>query len=245
MLRDQKTFGYTLEELKVLIEPMARNGAEALGSMGTDTPLAVLSERPKLLYDYFKQLFAQVTNPPLDAIREELVTSLGRYIGPESNILDPGPESCQLLELPHPIIDNDSLERILHVEEADDRFRARKIRCLYPGLLRRCTGCVAALDRVRTEVSEAIADGVNILVLSDDMTTEDLAPIPMLLATSAVHHHLIREKTRTQVGLIVETGEARTVHHHCLLLGYGAAAINPYLAFDSIEQLIRWAVHRR
>jgi glutamate synthase (NADPH/NADH) large chain len=238
VLREQKTFGYTLEELKLLIEPMARTGIEALGSMGTDTPLAVLSERPKLLSDYFKQMFAQVTNPPLDAIREELVTSLGRYIGPESNILDPGPQSCRLLELPHPIIDNDSLERILHIEEADPRFRARKIRCLFPAFAGG-DGLRRAIDRVRTEVSAAIAEGVNILVLSDEMSTEDLAPIPMLLATSAVHHHLIREKTRTQVGLIVETGDARTVHHHCLLLGYGAAAINPYLAFDSIEELIR------
>ncbi len=237
VLRDQQTFGYTIEELKVLIEPMARNGAEALGSMGTDTPLAVLSDRPKLLYEYFKQLFAQVTNPPLDAIREELVTSLGRNIGPEANILDPGPESCQLLGLPYPIIDNDSLERIIHIEEADARFRARKIRCLYPAFAGG-PGLGRALERLRSEVSQAIQEGVNIIVLSDDMTTEDLAPIPMLLATSAVHHHLIREKTRTQVGLIVETGEARTVHHHCLLLGYGAAAINPYLAFDSIEKLI-------
>jgi glutamate synthase (NADPH/NADH) large chain len=237
VLREQRTFGYTIEELKVLIEPMARNGAEALGSMGTDTPLAVLSDKDKLLYDYFKQLFAQVTNPPLDAIREELVTSLGRNIGPEANILDPGPQSCQLLELPYPIIDNDSLERILHIEEADPRFRSRKIRCLFP-VFSGGPGLRRALERIRAEVSEAIEQGVNIIVLSDQMSTEDLAPIPMLLATSAVHHQLIREKTRTQVGLIVETGEARTVHHHCLLLGYGAAAINPYLAFDSIEQLI-------
>ena len=237
VLREQRTFGYSIEELKVLIEPMARNGVEALGSMGTDTPLAVLSERPKLLYDYFKQLFAQVTNPPLDAIREELVTSLGRNIGPEANILDPGPESCQLLELPYPIIDNDSLERILHIEEADPRFRSRKIRCLFPAFSGG-PGLRRALERIRKEVSEAIAEGVNIIVLSDEMSNEDLAPIPMLLATAAVHHHMIREKTRTQVGLIVETGEARTVHHHCLLLGYGAAAINPYLAFDSIERII-------
>ncbi|MCP4436169.1 MAG: glutamate synthase large subunit [Actinomycetia bacterium] len=237
VLREQRTFGYTIEELKVLIEPMARNGMEALGSMGTDTPLAVLSERPKLLYDYFKQLFAQVTNPPLDAIREELVTSLDRYVGPEANILEPGPESCQLIELPYPIIDNDSLERILHIEEVDARFRSRKIRCLFPAFSGG-PGLRRALERIRAEVSEAIAEGVSIIVLSDEMSNEDLAPIPMLLATSAVHHHMIREKTRTRVGLIVETGEARTVHHHCLLLGYGAAAINPYLAFDSIEQLI-------
>lgn len=235
--REQKSFGYTIEELKVLIEPMARVGQESLGSMGTDTPLAVLSERPKLLYDYFKQLFAQVTNPPLDAIREELVTSLGRFIGPEANLLEPGADSCQQLDLPHPILDNDSLERILHIEEADSRFRARTIRCLYAAFSGG-DGLRRALERIRAEVSEAIAEGINIIVLSDEMSNEDLAPIPMLLATSAVHNHLIRQKTRTQVGLIVQTGEARTVHHHCMLLGYGAAAINPYLAFDSIEQLI-------
>jgi glutamate synthase (NADPH/NADH) large chain len=237
VLHEQQTFGYTHEELKLLIEPMARNGAEAIGSMGTDTPLAVLSERPRLLYDYFKQLFAQVTNPPLDAIREELVTSLGKMVGPEGNLLEPGPESCHLLGLPHPIIDNDNLEKIRHIEEADPRFRARTVRCLYPAFSGG-DGLRRALERVRREVSEAIDDGVNIIILSDWLSNEDLAPIPMLLATAAVHHHLIREKTRTQVGLIVETGEAREVHHFALLLGYGAAAINPYLAFDSIEQLI-------
>jgi glutamate synthase (NADPH) large chain len=237
VLREQQTFGYTHEDLRLLIEPMARNGVEALGSMGTDTPLAVLSDRSRLVYDYFKQLFAQVTNPPLDAIREELVTSLSKVVGPEGNLLDPGPESCHLLQLPHPIIDNDSLDRIQHIEEADPRFKARTVRCLYPAFSGG-DGLRRALERIRREVSEAIDDGANIIVLSDWLSNEDLAPVPMLLATAAVHHHLIREKTRTQVGLIIETGEAREVHHFALLLGYGAAAINPYLAFDSIEHMI-------
>ncbi len=238
VLREQQTFGYTHEEIKLLIEPMARNGAEALGSMGTDTPIAVLSDRSRLLYDYFKQLFAQVTNPPLDGIREELVTSAGRVIGPEGNVLDPGPESCHLLELPHPIIDNVSLDRILHIEEADPRFKARTVRTLFPAFSGG-DGLRRALERIRREVSAAIDDGVNIIVLSDWHSNEDLAPIPMLLATAAVHHHLIREKTRTKVGLIIETGEAREVHHFALLIGYGAAAINPYLAFDTSAQRVR------
>ncbi len=237
VLREQQTFGYTHEDLRILIEPMVRTGVEALGSMGTDTPLAVLSDRPKLVYDYFKQLFAQVTNPPLDAIREELVTSLLKVVGPEGNLLDPGPQSCHLLELPHPILGNEDLDRIRHIEEADPRFKARTIRCLYPAFSGG-RGLRRALERIRAEVSDAIDDGANIIVLSDWLSNEDLAPIPMLLATAAVHHHLIREKTRTKVGLIVETGEAREVHHFALLLGYGAAAVNPYLAFDSIEHMI-------
>jgi glutamate synthase (NADPH/NADH) large chain len=237
VLREQMTFGYTDEELRILIEPMASKGIEALGSMGTDTPIAVLSDRSRLLYDYFTQLFAQVTNPPLDAIREELVTSVRRVIGPEGNLLEPGPESCHVLELPHPVLSNVELDKILHVEEADPRFKARTIRALFPAFSGG-DGLRRALERIRREVSEAIEDGVNILVLSDWHSNEDLAPIPMLLATAAVHHHLIREKSRTKVGLIVETGEAREVHHFCLLLGYGAAAINPYLAFDTIEQMV-------
>ncbi len=238
VIREQQTFGYTHEEIKILIEPMARTGVEALGSMGTDTPIAVLSERPRLLYDYFTQLFAQVTNPPLDAIREELVTSVRRVIGPEGNLLEPTPESCHLLELPNPVLDNVGLDKILHIEEADPRFKAHTVKTLFPAFSGG-DGLRRALDRIRREVSDAIADGSNIIILSDWHSNEDLAPIPMLLATAAVHHHLIREKTRTKVGLIVETGEAREVHHFCLLLGFGAAAINPYLAFDTIEQLVR------
>jgi len=238
VVREQQTFGYTHEELKLLIEPMARTGGEALGSMGTDTPIAVLSDKSRLLYDYFGQLFAQVTNPPLDAIREELVTSIGGMIGPEANLLDPEPGSCHLIELSTPILDNDSLEKIRHVEEADPRFRARTIHCLFPAFSSG-DGLRRALDRIKKEVSDAIDEGVNIIILSDDLSNEDLAPIPMLLATSAVHHHLIREKSRTKVGLVVETGEAREVHHMALLVGFGAAAVNPYLAFDSVERLVR------
>lgn len=236
--KEQQTFGYTYEDIKYLIAPMAETGKEAIGSMGTDTPLAVLSNRSRLLYDYFTQLFAQVTNPPLDAIREELVTSLRRLLGPEGNILEPTPESCHLLELDHPIIDNDSLEKIRHIQEVDPAFSARTIRTLFPAFSGG-SGLARSLDRIRQEVDAAIADGVNIIILSDDNSNEDLAPIPMLLATSAVHQQLIAERSRTQVGLIVETGEAREVHHFCLLLGYGAAAINPYLAFDTIEHEFR------
>src|SRR5690606_2245491 len=194
VLREQQTFGYTHEEIKLLIEPMASTGAEAIGSMGTDTPIAVRSERPRLLYDYFTQLFAQVTNPPLDAIREELVTSVRRVIGPEANVLDPGPDSCQVLELPHPILSNVELDKILHIEEADPRCKARRIRELFPAFSGG-DGLRRALERIRRETSEAIEEGVNIIVLSVWHSNEDLAPIPMLLATWAVHHHLIRERS--------------------------------------------------
>ncbi len=239
VVRRQVTFGYTHEELKLLVAPMARNGAEAIGSMGTDTPIAVLSTRPRLLFDYFAQLFAQVTNPPLDAIREELVTSLAATIGPEANLLDPQPSSCRQVELPFPIIDNDELAKLIHIDHDGDQpeFAAHVI----SGLFRVAGGGAAlreALDRARDEASLAIAQGKRILVLSDRDSNAEWAPIPSLLFTSAVHHHLIREKTRTQVGLLVEAGDAREVHHMALLLGYGAGAVNPYLAFESIEDLV-------
>ncbi|HEX8967625.1 MAG TPA: glutamate synthase central domain-containing protein, partial [Chloroflexota bacterium] len=242
--RRQVVFGYTHEELKLLVAPMARAGAEAIGSMGTDTPLAVLSDRPRLLFDYFQQLFAQVTNPPLDAIREELVTSLSSTIGPEDNVLAPGPQSCRQLELPFPIIDNDDLARLIHVndEGSHPHLAAHVISGLYrvdeggPGLR-------AALDRACLEASAAIADGKRILVLSDRHSDREWAPIPSLLLTSAVHHHLIRDRSRTRVGLVVETGDAREVHHMALLIGYGAGAINPYLAFESVEDLIAQGIH--
>ncbi len=237
-LRAQRTFGWTHEELKVLIDPMAATGAEAIGSMGTDTPLAVLSQRPRLLFDYFSQLFAQVTNPPLDAIREELVTSISKVIGPEGNLLDPTPESCRLLQIPRPVLDNDELEKLRHVSEAGFGWEARTLHCLYP-VADGGDGLRRAIRRICDEASDAIADGVTLLVLSDTGSTDRLAPIPSLLATAAVHHHLVREKSRTKVGVVVETGEAREVHHFALLLGFGAAAINPYLAFDSIESRIR------
>jgi glutamate synthase (NADPH) large chain len=244
VLRRQETFGYTHEDLRLLVAPMARTGSEALGSMGTDTPIAVLSVRSRMLFDYFQQLFAQVTNPPLDAIREELVTSLSATIGSEANLLDPGPQSCVQVELPFPIIDNDELAKLIHIDRDGDRpeFAAAVI----SGLFQVSGGGRAlreALDRVRTEASLAIAEGKRILVLSDRDSNAEWAPIPSLLLTSAVHHHLIREKTRTQVGLVVEAGDAREVHHMALLVGYGAGAINPYLAFESIEDLIIAELH--
>ncbi len=240
ILRRQQTFGYTEEELRILLQPMARTGLEPIGSMGTDTPVAVLSEKPRLLFDYFSQLFAQVTNPPLDAIREELVTSLSGSIGPEQNLLDPTAASCRQIVVPFPVVDNDDLAKIVQVNDDGDQpgLSAVTIYGLYPvnggGEALR-----DALDRVRREVSTAIAAGARIIVLSDRESTETMAPIPSLLLTSAVHHHLIREKTRTQVGLLVEAGDVREVHHVALLIGYGAAAVNPYLAMETVEDLVR------
>jgi glutamate synthase (NADPH) large chain len=238
--RRQQVFGYTQEELRVLLTPMANSGVEALGSMGTDTPVAALSDKPRLLFDYFAQLFAQVTNPPLDAIREELVTSLGGTIGPEANLLDPTPAACRQIVLPFPVFDNDDLAKIRHINRDGDMpgFITHVSRGLYEvegggdAMARR-------LDEICAEVSAAIAGGARVIVLSDRHCTAELAPIPSLLLTGAVHHHLVREKTRTQVGLIVEAGDVREVHHVALLIGYGAAAVNPYLAMESVEDLAR------
>ena len=237
VVRRQLTFGYTIEDQKILMAPMARTGGEALGSMGTDTPIAVLSERPRLLFDYFAQLFAQVTNPPLDAIREELVTSLGGTIGPEQNLLSPSAQSCRQILLPFPILDNDQLAKIIHVGEALPDFKAVVINGLYP-VAGGGDALGEALKDVRRQTSDAIAGGANVVVLSDRDSTRELAPIPSLLLTAAVHHHLVREKTRANVGLVVEAGDAREVHHMALLIGYGAAAINPYLAFETVEDMI-------
>jgi glutamate synthase (NADPH/NADH) large chain len=235
----QQMFGYTNEELNVLIAPMAKTGGEALGSMGTDTPIAVLSARPRLLFDYFSQLFAQVTNPPLDAIREEVVTSLGGSMGPEGDLLHPGPASCRLLALPQPILNNDDLAKLVHVNDDGDFPGLRSV--VVPGLYRVADGGKGlrkALDDIRHQVSEAIAGGARIIVLSDRNSNETFAPIPSLLLTSAVHHHLVRERSRTKVGLVIETGDAREVHHMATLVGFGAAAINPYMAFETIEDMI-------
>ncbi len=239
VLQRQQTFGYTTEEVKVILEPMARAGVEPTGSMGTDTPIAVLSARPRLLFDYFQQLFAQVTNPPLDAIREELVTALGGTIGPEANLLDPQASSCRQIFLEHPVIDNDELRKLTDVASQPETpdFRSAIIPCLYP-VANGAAGLRAALDEIRQRASMEIAAGAQILILSDKGSTAELAPIPSLLSTSAVHHHLIREKSRTKVGLVVQAGDARECHHMCLLIGYGAAAINPYLAFATIEDII-------
>ncbi|MGW6375417.1 glutamate synthase large subunit [Rhodococcus sp. NPDC055112] len=235
----QQMFGYTNEELNVLIAPMAKTGGEALGSMGTDTPIAVLSARPRLLFDYFSQLFAQVTNPPLDAIREEVVTSLGGSMGPEGDLLHPGPASCRLLALPQPILNNDDLAKLVHVNDDGDFPGLRSV--VVPGLYRVADGGKGlrkALDDIRFQVSQAIAGGARIIVLSDRNSNETFAPIPSLLLTSAVHHHLVRERSRTKVGLVIETGDAREVHHMATLVGFGAAAINPYMAFETIEDMI-------
>ncbi|MCR3719033.1 MULTISPECIES: glutamate synthase large subunit [Prauserella salsuginis group] len=239
VLRRQLSFGYTEEELKILLGPMAGSGAEPLGSMGTDTPTAMTSHRSRLLYDYFKQGFAQVTNPPLDAIREELVTSMSRIMGPERNLLEPGPSSCRHIELPQPVIDNDELAKLIHVNDEGDLpgFACAVLSGLYdvegggPAL-------AEAIERVRREASEAIAAGARTLVLSDRDSDHRMAPIPSLLLVSAVHHHLVRTKERLKVALVVESGDAREVHHIALLLGYGAAAVNPYLAFETIEDMI-------
>ena len=239
----QQAFGYTYEELNLLVAPMARTGAEALGSMGTDTPIAVLSQRPRMLFDYFQQLFAQVTNPPLDAIREEVVTSLQGVIGPEGDLLNPDENSCRQIVLPQPILRNHELAKLINVDP-DHEIRGRKhgmraavVRCLYP-VAEGGIGLRRALEDVRKKVSQAIRNGARIIVLSDRESDEWLAPIPSLLAVAAVHHHLVRERSRTQVGLVVETGDAREVHHMAMLCGFGAAAINPYMAFESIEDML-------
>jgi glutamate synthase (NADPH/NADH) large chain len=239
VVRRQQTFGYTEEELKILLTPMAVAGAEPIGSMGTDTPPAALSQRSRLLYDYFKQNFAQVTNPPLDAIREEIVTSVQRIMGPEQNLLDPGPASCRHIQLPYPVIDNDELAKLIHVN--DDGDLPGYACTVLSGLYEVDGGGQALADavaRVRREASEAIEAGARTLVLSDRDSDHRMAPIPSLLLVSAVHHHLVRTKERLRVALVVESGDAREVHHIALLLGYGAAAVNPYLAFETIEDLI-------
>ncbi|NYI76575.1 glutamate synthase (NADPH/NADH) large chain [Nocardioides panzhihuensis] len=236
--RRQQVFGYTEEELRVLLAPMANTGAEPIGSMGTDSPIAALSDKPRMLFDYFAQLFAQVTNPPLDAIREELVTSLAGTIGAESNLLSPGPASCRQIVLPFPVISNDDLAKIRHINRDGDMpgFQVHIVRGLYEvdGGAEALQG---RLDEIAAEVSQAIEDGARIIVLSDRHSTQEMAPIPSLLLTGAVHHHLVRERTRSQVGLLIEAGDVREVHHVALLIGYGAAAVNPYLAIESVEDL--------
>ncbi|MBV9853343.1 MAG: glutamate synthase subunit alpha [Streptosporangiaceae bacterium] len=270
----QRTHGYTEEEVRVILAPMARAGAEPIGSMGTDTPVAVLSDRPRLVFDYFTQLFAQVTNPPLDAIREELVTSLATTIGPEQNLLEPGPASCRQIELPYPVISETGLAKIIHINDDGDLpgFAAHVVDGRYDpagggDALR------ARLAEICAQVSAAITKGARLIILSDRAFAGgpggsspgkggpggwappgrgvtggsspggkqggNLIPIPSLLLTGAVHHHLIREKTRTRVGLIVEAGDVRECHHLALLVGYGAAAVCPYLALETVRDLAR------
>ena len=243
VVRRQKAFGYTEEEIRVIITPMAKSGAEPLGSMGTDTPIAALSEKPRLMFDYFSQLFAQVTNPPLDAIREELVTSLGSAVGPEWNLLDPGPNSCRQVGIAFPVIDNDELAKLIHANVDGDfpGLEAYVVKALFP-VEADGSGLRKRIEEIKKEVSKAIENGARIIVLSDRDGDADNAPIPSLLLTAAIHHHLIREKSRTKVGLIVEAGDVREVHHVALLIGYGAGAINPYLAMETAEDLVNQGV---
>lgn len=238
--RRQQTFGYTEEELRIILAPMARTGGEPLGSMGTDSPIAALSARPRLLFDYFTQLFAQVTNPPLDAIREELVTSLRSTLGPQGNLLEPTAASCRSVTLPFPVIDNDELAKLIHVN-ADGDMPGMTAATL-SGLYRVGGGgeaLAARIEEICDETDAALEGGARMIVLSDRHSDAEHAPIPSLLLTAAVHHHLIRTKQRTQVGLLVEAGDVREVHHVALLIGYGAAAVNPYLAMESVEDLVR------
>ena len=233
----QRTFGYTQEDLKILLAPMALNGEEAIGSMGTDTALAVLSDRPRLLYDYFQQLFAQVTNPPLDAIREELVTSMGSTIGPEGNLLKPvagvvPPDQDRV---------GDSGQRrswrscATSTSAGSGRFRFRCCSTRESG----GRGLARALEDLQKRTSEAVAEGYTIIILSDRGVNFKLAPIPSLLAVASIHHHLVREGTRNRAAFVIESGDAREVHHLALLIGYGAGAVNPYLAFETLDDMIR------
>ena len=234
VLMRQRAFGYTDEDLRTLITPMVEDGAEAIGSMGTDTPLACLSDKPQSLFNYFKQLFAQVTNPPIDPIREEMVMSLNSYIGVEGNILSEIPENCHTLKIPHPILSNRDLEKLRRVSRGD--MLASTLDAIF-NVREGERGLKRSLDGLCRRASLAINSGYTLLILSDRGVDEDYAPIPSLLALTAVHNHLVREGTRTGVALIVESGEPREVMHYCLLIGYGASAINPYLAIETVEDL--------
>src|SRR5690242_9441674 len=261
LLAQQRVHGYTEEELRIILAPMARAGAEPIGSMGTDTPVAVLSGRPRLMFDYFTQLFAQVTNPPLDAIREELVTSLGTITGPEQNLLHPIPASCRQIVLPYPVIDDNDLAKIVHINDEGNLpgFASHVVDGRYDPA-GGGEGLRARLADICAEVSAAIEAGARLIILSDrprvapeggprgawgDGSPRDntvLVPIPSLLLTGAVHHHLIKQKSRTRAGLVVEAGDVRECHHVALLIGYGAAAVNPYLAIESVRDLVRRGV---
>lgn len=232
----QQAFGYTIEELKMLLTPMATAGEEAVGSMGTDTPLAILSERPRLLFDYFRQLFAQVTNPPIDPIREQMVMSLVTYLGPKHNLLAETPEHAHRIKVSQPILTNSDLMKIRTIQ--DDYFKTRTLKMLFPAA-EGADGLTRALDALMGQACEAIAGGVRFIILSDRGVDAHWAPIPALLGVSALHQHLIQKCLRTEAGIIVETGAAREVHHFCLLIGFGAGAVNPYLAFETLVDMAR------
>jgi glutamate synthase (ferredoxin) len=234
LVQRQRAFGYTFETLRTLLTPMAANGVEALGAMGDDTPHAVLSDQPQLLYNYFRQLFAQVTNPPLDGIREELVTATEMMIGSEANLIEPDERACQQIKLLSPILTNAELAKLCHIDHPAFKTQILPIHFDANG---GAEALQTALDQLYADADAAIHNGVNILVISDRGVNAQKAPIPALLATSGLHHHLIRNRTRTQVALLLETGEAREVHHFSVLIGYGATAINPYLAFETLTQM--------
>ena len=240
VLRRQEVFGYTAEDVRMIVTPMATTGADPIGSMGNDAPLAVLSERPQLLYNYFKQLFAQVTNPPVDAIREEIIMATDRSIGPEANLLEPGPDAAHQVAIPSPVISNAELEQIRMLDggAASHGFRTITLPILFK-VGENGMGLRRAIEDLRRAASEAINEGYNQIILSDRGHNETDAPIPALLAVSAVHHHLVRAGTRGRIGLVLESGEPREAHHFCLLIGYGASAINPYLAFETIDDQVR------
>jgi glutamate synthase (ferredoxin) len=236
VLQRQLAFGYSYEDLRILMSPMARTGVEALGAMGNDTPLAVLSNRPRSLYDYFKQLFAQVTNPPIDAIREELVTSTLTTIGSERNLIAPTEESCHLIKLQYPVLSNEEFARLANINQAG--FKSATLPILFK-VVEGGEGMARAMEEIYLQADRAINDGANILILSDRGMNREMAPIPALLAVAGLHHHLIRNKTRTRTGLLLESGEPREPHHFSLLIGYGVGAINPYLAFETLDDMIR------
>ena len=236
VLQRQQAFGYTFEDLRIVMTPMARDGVEAVGSMGCDTPLAVLSSKPQLLYNYFQQLFAQVTNPPIDSIREELVTSALTTIGSERNLLKPKPMSCNFIKLPSPILTNEEFAKLKYIQQAG--FKSVTLPILFKAADGEA-GLARAMDDLCARASSAVEAGANILILSDRGVDVEMAAIPALLAVAGLHHHLIREGTRTRVGLVLESGEPREVHHFSLLIGYGVGAINPYVAFETIDSMVR------
>ena len=239
VLLRQQAFGYTFEDLRILMAPMGQDGVEPVGSMGTDTPLAVLSNRSQILYNYFKQLFAQVTNPPIDCIREEIVTSTETTIGPEQNLLKPEPASCRQIKLKSPILTNEEFEKLRHIHSP--YFKSITLPILFP-VAGGERALEQALESLYQKASQAIKEGINLLILSDRGINKQQAPIPALLAVSGLHHHLIREGTRTRVGLVLESAEPREVHHFSLLIGYGVGAINPYLAFETLDDMIRQGI---
>ncbi|MBX9678097.1 MAG: glutamate synthase large subunit [Gemmataceae bacterium] len=239
VLKRQQAFGYTVEDVRTLIAPMANDGGEAIGSMGNDAALAVLSDKPQLLYNYFKQLFAQVTNPPVDAIREEIIMSMDTTIGREFNLLNPTPQSCRQIKLKSPVLTNDELDKLREIENTTrGKYKSIVIPILY-NPKEGAMGLERAMTAICRQAAAAVLTGIEYVILSDRAVDKDHAPIPALMAVAGVHHHLIREGTRTQVSLVLESGEPREVHHYALLVGYGCGAINPYLAFETMEDMVR------